>query len=68
MFNKLKVTVMKDAKTGNKKYHNSDVFIEASIGKKLPLFFILICNQKIDNGYNTFAKVINTENKYPFFE
>ena len=50
VFNKLKITVEKDASTGNRLNHNWDVFIEESIGKKLPLFFILICNQKIDNG------------------
>ena len=50
VFNKHKNTVIKDARTGNILNHNRDVFIEESIGKNFPLFFILICNQKIDNG------------------
>ena len=59
---------IKDARTGNRLNHNWDVFMAESIGKNFPLLFILICNQKIDNGYITFAKIINIEDKYPFFE
>ena len=47
---KEKITVNRDAKTGNKLNHNCDVVIFESIGRKLVLFFILICSQKIDNG------------------
>ena len=43
-------TVIKDARTGNRLNHNWDVFMDESIGKSFPLLFILICNQKIDNG------------------
>ena len=45
-----KINVNKDAITGNKLNHNCEVVIFESIGRKLVLFFILICNQKIDNG------------------
>ena len=45
-----KINVNKDAKTGNKLNHNWDVVIFESIGRKLVLFFILICSQNIDNG------------------
>ena len=45
-----KITVNKDAVTGNKLNHNWDVDIFESIGRKLALFLILICNQNIDNG------------------
>ena len=45
-----KITVNKDAITGNKLNHNCEVVIFESIGRKLLLFLILICNQKIDNG------------------
>lgn len=47
---KEKITVNRDAKTGNKLNHNCEVVIFESIGRKLVLFLILICNQKIDNG------------------
>ena len=47
---KEKITVNRDAITGNKLNHNSEVVIFESIGRKLVLFLILICNQKIDNG------------------
>ena len=47
---KEKITVNRDAITGNKLYHNCEVVIFESIGRKLVLFLILICNQKIDNG------------------
>ena len=67
-FNVLITTVRQDANTGKRLNHNWDVVILESIGKKLPFFFILICNQKIDNGYITFEKVIKKGNKYPFFE
>ena len=46
----LKITVNRDAITGNKLNHNCEVVILESIGRKLVLFLILICNQKIDNG------------------
>ena len=49
-FNKVKITVIKEAKTGNRLNHNWDVFIDESIGKKLLLLFILIWSQNIDNG------------------
>ena len=47
---KEKITVNKDATTGNILNHNSDVVIFESIGRKLVLFLILICSQNIDNG------------------
>ena len=47
---KEKITVNKDAKTGNKLNHNCEVVMFESMGRKLVLFFILICNQKTDNG------------------
>jgi len=47
---KEKIIVNRDAITGNKLNHNWDVDIFESIGRKLVLFFILICSQKIDNG------------------
>jgi len=47
---KEKITVNRDAITGNKLNHNCEVGIFESIGRKLDLFLILICNQKIDNG------------------
>ena len=50
VFNILKTMVIKEASTGNRLNHNWDVFMAESIGKNFPLFFILICNQKIDNG------------------
>ena len=49
-FFSLKITVNRDAITGNKLNHNCEVVIFESIGRKLVLFLILICNQKIDNG------------------
>ena len=42
--------LLPDAITGNKLNHNCEVVIFESIGRKLVLFLILICNQKIDNG------------------
>jgi len=65
---KEKITVNRDAITGNKLNHNCEVDIFESIGRKLVLFFILICNQKTDNGYVILEKVINLEGKIPFFE
>jgi hypothetical protein len=47
---KEKITVNRDAITGNILNHNCEVDIFESIGRKLVLFLILICNQKIDNG------------------
>ena len=47
---KEKITVNRDAITGNKLNHNCEVVIFESIGRKLVLFLILICNQNIDNG------------------
>ena len=47
---KEKITVNRDAITGNKLNHNCDVFIFESIGRKLLLLFNLICSQNIDNG------------------
>ena len=49
-FVKEKITVNRDAITGNKLNHNCEVVIFESIARKLVLFLILICNQKIDNG------------------
>ena len=49
-FVKEKITVKRDAITGNKLNHNCEVVIFESIGRKLVLFLILICSQKIDNG------------------
>ena len=49
-FVKEKITVNRDAITGNKLNHNCEVVIFESTGRKLFLFLILICNQKIDNG------------------
>ena len=45
-----KITVKRDAITGNKLNHNWEVVIFESIGRKFVLFFNLICSQKIDNG------------------
>ena len=45
-----KITVNRDAITGNKLNHNCEVVIFELMGRKLALFFILICNQNIDNG------------------
>ena len=50
VFVKEKITVKREAITGNKLNHNCEVVIFGSIGKKLVLFFILICSQNIDNG------------------
>ena len=47
---KEKITVNRDAITGNKLNHNCEVVIFESICRKLDLFLILICSQKIDNG------------------
>ena len=52
------ITVNKEAKTGKILNHNSEVVILVFIGKKLLLLFILICSQKIDNGYKTLEKKI----------
>ena len=49
-FVKEKITVKRDAITGNRLNHNCDVVIFESIDKKLVLFLILICSQNIDNG------------------
>jgi len=48
--------------------HYCEVVIFESIGRKLVLFLILICNQKIDNGYIILEKVIINEGKIPCFE
>ena len=45
-----KITVNRDAITGNKLNHNCEVVIFESIGRKFDLFLILICNQKTDIG------------------
>ena len=45
-----KITVSRDAITGNKLNHNCEVVIFESKGRNLVLFLILICSQKIDNG------------------
>jgi len=42
--------VQRDAITGNKLNHNSDVVIFESIVRNLDLFLILICSQNMDNG------------------
>ena len=47
---KEKITVNRDAITGNKLNQSCEVDIFESIGRKLFLFLILICSQKIDNG------------------
>ncbi len=47
---KEKITVSRDAITGNKLNHSCEVDIFGSIGRKFVLFLILICSQKIDNG------------------
>ena len=65
---KEKITVNRDAITGNKLNHNCEVVIFESIGRKLVFFLILICNQKTDNGSIILEKVINLEGKMPFFE
>ena len=49
-FNKLKITVMIDAKTGSRLNHSWDVAMDESIGKKLLFLLILIWSQKIDKG------------------
>ena len=49
-FVKEKITVNRDAITGIKLNHNCEVVIFESIGRKLVLFLILICNQKTDIG------------------
>jgi len=50
VFVKEKITVQRDAITGNKLNHNSDVVIFESIVRNLDLFLILICSQNMDNG------------------
>ena len=45
-----KITVNRDAITGNKLNHNCEVDIFESIGRNFVLFLILICSQKIDKG------------------
>ena len=50
VFVKEKITVQRDATTGNKLNHNSDVVIFESIVRNLDLFLILICSQNMDNG------------------
>ena len=50
VFKRVKITVKRDAKTGNMLYHNWDVDIDESNGKNFTLFLILIWSQKIDNG------------------
>ena len=65
---KEKITVSRDAITGNKLNHKCEVVIFESIGRKLVLFLILICNQKTDNGYTILEKVIRKEGKTPLFE
>ena len=47
---KEKITVNRDAITGNKLNHSCEVDILESIGRKFVLFLILICNQKTDIG------------------
>ena len=47
---KEKITVIRDAITGNKLNHNWDVVIFESICRKLVLFLNLICIQNIDSG------------------
>ncbi len=47
---KEKITVNRDAITGNKLNHNCDVVIFESMGRKFAFLLILICSQKIDNG------------------
>ena len=47
---KEKITVNRDAITGNKLNHNCEVVIFESICRKFVLFLILIFNQKTDIG------------------
>ena len=44
------IKVTKDARIGINLNHNWDVDIESVNGNQGSLFFILICNQKIDSG------------------
>ena len=60
--------MQRDATTGNKLNHNSDVVIFESIVRNLDLFLILICSQKMDSGYIILEKVIKKEGKIPWFE
>ena len=46
----VKITDIKDARTGNMLNQSWEVSIEGSIGSKLSLFFILNWSQKIDKG------------------
>ena len=46
---KEKITVNKEAITGNKLNHHCEGVIFESLGRQLVLFLILICNHKIDN-------------------
>ena len=41
-FDKLEISVMKEAKTGNILNHNCEVVMDVSIGSKFPCFFNLI--------------------------
>ena len=50
MFEIEKITANREAITGKILNHSWEVVIEELILSKLPFFFILICNQKIDNG------------------
>ena len=61
-----KITVNKEARTGNILNQSSEVDIVESIGRKLLLLLILIWSQNIDNGYKILVKLIKKEYKLPF--
>ena len=58
-----KITVNKEARTGNILNQSSEVDIVESIGRKLLLLLILIWSQKILNGYSILVKLIKKEYK-----
>ncbi len=61
-----KITVNREARTGNILNQSSEVDIVESIGRKLLLLLILIWSQNIDNGYKILVKLIKKEYKLPF--
>ena len=62
-----KITVNKEARTGNILNQRREVDIDGLIGINLLFLLILIWSQKIDNGYMILVKLIKKAFKLPSF-
>ena len=62
-----KITAKREPRTGMILNQSCEVDIDESIGRKLLFLLILICSQKILNGYIILVKLIKKEYKLASF-